>query len=226
MKPLSIQIITTHTNAHIQQSILNTWLRNFSDYCFYTDFTTGIGNQLELTTNCNVDSGGEKHILNLQRIHREKLWREYEWFYFCDDDTVSNLNMMREFIRTADKGTVYGWWDYAYNDDKTLRSFSGGAGYLVSGEILEKYPPPNLKKIIWGDVQFSLWVRQHNIPIMTIPENATHRTTKLKWDMPHKHGIDITTPHGQEEIRNTMSFHYVKDNTLREIITAIFESTP
>lgn len=226
MKPLSIQIITTHTNAHIQKSILETWLRNFSDYCFYTDFTTGIGNQLELTTNCAVDSGGEKHILNLQRIHREKLCNQYEWFYFCDDDTVPNIRLILDFLNTADKSCVYGWWDHVYNDDKTLKSLSGGAGYLVSGEILSKYSPPNLKRIIWGDVQFSIWVRENGIPIVTVPENATHSTTKFKWDMPHKHGIDLSTISGVEQIRNTMSFHYVKDNTLREIITSIYETTP
>jgi len=223
MKPLSIQILTTHTNANTQQSILQTWLLNFSEYCFYTDFTTGIGNQLELTTNCAVDSGGEKHILNLQRIHREKLWAEYDWFLFCDDDTVPNIKLILDFIKTADKNTVYGWWDHVYNDDKTLKSFSGGAGYLVSGQTLGKFPPPNLKSIIWSDVQFSIWVRENGISIATVPENATHSTTKFKWDMPHNHGIDINTESGREEIRSTMTFHYVKDPILRQIITAVYE---
>jgi hypothetical protein len=83
---------------------------------------------------------------------------------------------------------------------------------------LSKYSPPNLKQICWSDVQFSLWLRENEIPIVTTPEFKNYS--------PYHYGFDLTTISGVEQVRNSMSFHYVKDNWLREGIVSAYEMDP
>lgn len=214
MDNLSIHLITTGSNKDRQQSVLDTWLKNHDDYVFYTDFDSSIGNQVELTTNTAVDSGGEKHILEIQRIMREKLFERYEWFYFCDDDTVPNLKLMKTFLSSAEKNKVYGAVGNTWAEDLTLFYLSGGAGYIVHSDIFKNRMYPRLKRIVWGDVQFGLWLREQNITPVHVNE--------FKWDHPSIFGMDINNPNDHEKIKSHLSFHYIKNNTDRQIITNIF----
>lgn len=216
-QPLSVHILTSHKNRNRQVSILETWLSNFSDYVFYTDFTTDVGNQVELTTNDGYDSGGEKHILEVNRIVRENLTSKYEWFYFCDDDTVPNLGKIVQFSKTADVTKVHGFWDYAWAEDRSLHSLSGGSGYLVHSSIFANRTPPKLKRIVWGDVQFSLWLRENGIGI--------EHTDLFKHNVPSVFGIDMNTVDGRNAIRDHMSFHYVKDLSLMSALNEIYNSS-
>lgn len=217
MKPLSIHILTTILNKDRQISILSTWLSDFTDYVFYTDFSTEIGNQIELTTNTNYDSNGEKHILEVNRIFREKLTDKYEWFYFCDDDTVPNINAIINYSKSADTNVVHAHSDHCWPEDRTLLSISGGAGYLVHSSILSTRKPPKLKKITWSDVQFALWLRENKISIK--------QESRFKWDVPSKFDINISEPKGRNIVRDHFSFHYVKDHDLRSKIWEIY-TTP
>jgi hypothetical protein len=214
MRDLSIHIITTYSNKDRQQSVLNTWLANNNDYVFYTDFSSDVGNQIELTTNNRVDSGGEKHILEIQRIFREKLYEKYNWFYFCDDDTVPNLKLLNELLKTLDKNKVYGAVGNTWAEDPSLYYLSGGAGYLVHNEIFKNRSHPRLKSIIWGDVQFGLWLREQNI----VPVHLNG----FKWDHPSIFGMNIHDVSQHEIIKSYLSFHYIKDNNDRQLITNIF----
>jgi hypothetical protein len=214
MLNLSINILTTGNNKDRQQSILNTWLKNNTDYVFYTDFDTGVGNQIEHTTNTSVDSGGEKHILEIQRIIREKLYEKYEWFYFCDDDTVPNIKLLKTFLLSAEKNKVYGAVGNTWAEDYSLFYLSGGAGYIVHSDIFKNKPYPRLKRIIWSDVQFGLWLREQNIIPIHINE--------FKWDHPSIFGLNINDPNDHEKIKSYISFHYIKNNNDRELITNIF----
>jgi hypothetical protein len=216
MSDLSIHLITTKANANRQQSILDTWLKNYFNYVFYTDFDSGVGNQIELTTNTKVDSGGEKHILEIQRIMREKLYDINEWFYFCDDDTVLNLNLIFNFIKNAEKNKVYGAIGNTWQEDTSLFYASGGAGYLVHCDIFKNKSYPRLKSITWGDVQFGLWMRENNI----IPVHMD----EFKWDEPHIFGLNINNIEHKKTIKNYFSFHYIKNNETRKILTDIFEN--
>ena len=216
MNKLSIHILTTSFHRDRQISILNTWLSQFQDYVFYTDFTTDIGNQVELTTNTEYHSNGEKHILEVNRIFRERLFDQYEWFYFCDDDTVPNIPRILEFTNTASRDKVHAWADNCWAEDRTLLSISGGAGYLVSSDIFRGRKPPRLKRIVWSDVQFALWLRENGIQIA--------HNTEFKHNVPSHFGIDVTTKEGRNQVRDHMSFHYVKDHELRSEIWSIYNT--
>jgi hypothetical protein len=214
--PLSIHILTTSLNRDRHQSILNTWLKDFYDYVFYTDFTSEIGNQVELTTNTEYHSNGEKHILEVNRIVREKIHNDYQWFYFCDDDTVPNISRILDYCRTADRSKVHAWTDTCWAEDPTLLSVSGGAGYLVPSEVFQGRTPPRLKRIVWSDVQFALWLRENGIPLQ--------HNSEFKHNIPSQFGIDISTVEGRNLVREHMSFHYVKNHELRSAIWELYNT--
>lgn len=215
MSNISIHIITTYSNKDRQESILNTWLKNHDQYVFYTDFDSGIGNQIELTTNTQIDSGGEKHILEIQRIIREKLFNKHEWFYFCDDDTIVNMNKLYKFCEHVEKNKVYGAVGNTWPEDRSLFYLSGGAGYLVHSDIFKNKNYPRLKRIIWGDVQFGIWLKEQNIKPIHVDE--------FKWDHPKQFNLDINNSADYDMIKSNISFHYIKTNTDREIINNIFK---
>lgn len=214
---LSIHVMTTHINKDRHSSILETWLKSFPDYTFYTDFSTGIGNQVELTTNTQYHSNAEKHVLEINRICNQKLYEKYDWFYFCDDDTAPNIQNILSYIKIANRQKVHGWSQYSWAQDRSLLCLSGGAGYLISSDILSKHKPPRYDtNIIWSDIQFCLWLQSNNIEIQNNP--------KMKQDVPSIFNIRMDTKEGRNSIREHLSFHYVKDHSLRKQINDIYSS--
>lgn len=216
MKPLSIHILTTKFNKDRQISILNTWLSNFEDYIFNTDFDTKIGNQILMTERCDHASNAIKHVLEYNRIHENKIYENFEWFYFCDDDTVPNMVKILEYIKHADKEKIHAYTMHSWAPDRSLLSISGGAGYLIPSNFFKLTQPKYNQFVPYADVQYALWIRENNIPLQHIEE--------LNQNVPDEFGMSLETVEGRNSIRNQMSFHYVKTHEMREKIWNIYNS--
>lgn len=217
MKSLSIHILTTHLNKHRQESVLKTWLSNFEDYIFNTDFNTSVGNQIEMTTRSDHASNAIKHVFEYDRIHKNKLYENFEWFYFCDDDTAPNTPRILNYIKTADNTKIHAYSMHSWATDTSLLSISGGAGYLVPSNLFKLTPPKYREDVPWADVQFALWLRENKIPIQ--------HSEEFKQDTPKSFGIDVEKKEDRNLIRDHMSFHYITDDNLREKLWEIY-TTP
>ena len=88
-KLLSIHVMTSSkfTNTR-QKNCIETWLDGFDDYIFLTDNINGNYKQISNSKNPNYSSCTEKQITEINRIIQNKLYENYEWFFFCDDDML------------------------------------------------------------------------------------------------------------------------------------------
>jgi hypothetical protein len=219
MKPLFIMLLTTHKNKLNQENCILTWLDGFEDYAFTTDTSTEVGNQWEVTDDDSYNSNAIKTINTFQKLVKEKYYDKYEWFFYCDDDTCVNVKKILEFIQTADKNVVHSQCAHCWPVDKSLLSISGGGGYLIHKNILKEKGYPELNPIpgsMFGDVQIALWLRENDI-------DRKH-TQFIRGQTPEDCGFDINKKQDRNEMRNYMSFHYIKQKELMETVNDIFNT--
>jgi hypothetical protein len=217
--------MTTGNYRDRQKSIHETWLNGYNNYVFYTDTVTDIGNQVSVTTKNSYEYCGLKQINEFKRILTSGLFDFYDYFFFCDDDTVVNIKKLKQFIQTADPNYIYGWNSTgSWPIDTDLKYCSGGAGFLVSSEIFKNikiYPQlyPNgddmhVKMYEFSDVQAGLFFRDNNIKYKFIDG--------FYYDVPSVFGFDENTKEGIEKIKNSYSFHFVRTHELRQKLFNIF----
>lgn len=198
----SIHILTTHKHKDRQKSLLSTWLRDRSNYTFYTDKRTDVGNQEVVCENDTYFSNGIKNLSELHRIYFNSLHHSVDWMLFCDDDTFVNVSKLESILPKLDPSKVYGQV-LVWAEDKSLRYCSGGAGYLLSSKTLSKYGPPMLDYLrvsYYSDVCVGLWCRDNEIPVEEIP--GFHSQPPKLYEL------------SEDQIKNSITFHYIK--TLEE----------
>lgn len=220
-----INILTTNSLKDRQKSILDTWLHGYSDYVFYTDQVNNNGNQISVTDKSSYEYCGLKQINRFKQILSNKEYLNYDFFLFCDDDTVVNIKNILKLIQTLDVNFIHGHvlngsWDY----DKNLKYCSGGAGFIVPSNLLKlvKKQPilyPYDDGIFhpmfgWSDVQSGLFFRDNNFICKNLP--------KFYYDQPQKFNLNENDPNNHEEIKQSYTFHYIKTHEQRQKITQIF----
>jgi hypothetical protein len=208
----SIHILTTHKNKDRQESLLNTWLKGRSNYTFYTDKSTGIGNQAEVDPDDTYYSNGKKHLGELQRIKTNNLHEQVDWLFFCDDDTCVNLPKLESLLPSLNPYSMYGsCLSGTWPQDTTLNYMSGGAGYLISSEAFKSFgfPDPSLLDIsFYSDVCVGIWARLNEIQLVNV--NGFHSQD------PTFYGID------KQDLKNCYTFHYVKNADLMKKLVEVF----
>lgn len=196
----SIHILTTHKNKDRQRTILDTWLKNKENYTFYTDRSTKIGNQVEVDPDDTYFSNGKKNLRELKRIYENNLHKDVDWMLFCDDDTFVNIPNLEKLLPTLDKKIMYGYiLKGTWPGDRSLDYLSGGAGYLMSSELLSRlgFPPLNLLNYsFYSDVCVGLWMRFQGVQFNNIPGFHT--------EPPEAYNLD------KNEIKQAYTFHYIK----------------
>ena len=193
-KLFHISILTTHKFKDRQRSILNTWLRNFNDYVFYTDKVTDLGNQISVCDDDSYNSAAIKQVNEINRIKYSNLIDEYDWFFFCDDDTVVNINLLEQFCQNKSNielcyGKVGDTWP-------NLNYFSGGAGFLLKSDLIKSLPKMNfISGANFSDVQVGLWLKSNGVKLTHHSRFNSH---------------DPSFCGKQDEINNQITFHYIK----------------
>ena len=175
------------------EGIIKTWAKN-KNIIFYSDYED-IDKKIHKVSNItDYSSNEEKHLNAFLLVN--KLYMKYDWFFFCDDDTFVNTKYLEntKFDENFIHGSVItGCWPY----DKNLEYCSGGAGYLISKNILIKiYENLFNSNTGFSDVSLGYIAKKCKIPFLNDDrfrsQNPSFFNTK------------------DDEIKNFFTFHYVK----------------
>lgn len=211
MDKLGFEIITTVKNEHRQRTILSSWLGEYP-HCFYTDVAIQVGTQIGHTSDTSYKSGEIKFVREFNRL-RSKPYAE--WYFFCDDDTVPNVKLILEDLDKLDKMKVHGRatsgsWKY----DRSLLYCSGGAGFLISTDLMVNKDEARFHNVGFSDVNFGLWARENKVDHI--------HDDRFRWKHPSQFGFNINDELQHGVIRSFKSFHYIKERDDVVKLTHIF----
>ena len=197
-KLLSVHILTTHKFKDRQKAQLDSWLQGFNDFIFYTDTCLEeLPNQISASDDDSYEGCADKQVNEINRIKDHKLYDDFEWFFFCDDDTFVNLNKLKKFcsekLEAFDTcGKVGNSWTF----DPSLAYYSGGAGFLLRSDFIKNSTRITRKNgVTFSDVTVGLWLR----------ENDKQLNHESKFN---SHPPEIAKKLGNE--KNEITFHYIK----------------
>jgi len=182
-------------NPERYYNVVNTWGKNV-DYLFYSDHEDSDKKIIKVSNRTDYHSNEDKHINMIHYLIKNI--KNYEWFFFCDDDTFVNTKKLEQFIDKLDIESVHGSvLDGTWPGDKTLKYCSGGAGYLISYKLLSKII--NNVKILntgYSDVSIGLILRDLKIKSFNYPF--------FNSQPPQHYKIPI------ENVKDYITFHYMK----------------
>lgn len=197
-------VLHTHHYRDRYNSIMSTWGKK-KDIIFYADYDDPkINNIIKVTNNDSYHSNEEKNI-NVFKILNQQ-FNNYDWYFFCDDDTFVNTKNLNDLINSEINtdhihGLVANSWK-----DKSLWYCGGGAGYLVSNNILTNYLCDAVNfNTGYSDVSVGLNCRKFNIGLShhegfnSFPPNDERNISKVK------------------TVDHAITFHYIK--TLQQMQT-------
>jgi hypothetical protein len=175
------------------KNIKETWGKNV-DCIFYSDYDDK--NVIKVSNRTDYRSNEEKHIKILHYVNQNI--KNYEWYFFCDDDTFVNTKKLSEYSKTANKNLIHGSvLEGTWSIDKNLKYCSGGAGYLIHYTLLD-HITKNLRilKTGYSDVTLGIHLRNINVGLQ---DNIGFKSQNPSFfDIP----IEDTT--------NYITFHYIK----------------
>jgi hypothetical protein len=200
MKKILYVILHGSMNPERYFNVKETWGKDV-DCLFYSDHEDAEKNIIKVSDRKDYWSNEPKHINSI--IYVGNNINNYEWFFFCDDDTFVNTEKLNSLLDTFDKNKVHGEILRTNNyrgvpiPPPILEYCSGGAGYLIHSNNL-KLISKEIKILNTGysDVTLGLFLRELKIPVSNLelfrsqPPNFYNYTT--------------------EEIKNYITFHYIK----------------
>jgi hypothetical protein len=193
---MKILYLILHTKKYENnyKNVISTWGKDV-DFLFYSDHEDKGKNIIKVSNRDDYHSNEEKFVNVVKQLPKEYL--NYDWFFFCDNDTYVNTKLLNNSITKFNIDFIYGQEIHTWTPDLSLGYFSGGAGYLVSNKIL-RHMIDNLKNYNTGfsDVTFGLYIREHNI--QKLPSDL------FKSQPPEYYYINL------EDTKNYISFHYIK----------------
>lgn len=183
--------MTTESYHERQDNILNSWGKNLDLY-FYSEHSDVKRNVIKVCDENNVES---KQISIFNTI-RDKFYNQSEWYFFGDDDTFVNFNLLKKELDKLDKYKVHGQNLGLHRCYGNLFYPSGGAGFLIHNTIISNFFDSKVYGVNIGDVAFGLAMKDKNIDI----EN----NEKFLGQHPSHYGIE------NKDVYNYITFHYVK----------------
>jgi hypothetical protein len=176
-------------------NVIKTWGKDI-DHIFYSDHEDLEKNIIRVSEKTHYHSNEEKHINALKYVNDNK--PDYDWFFFCDDDTFVNVNNLIEYTKTANDAMVHGSvLKKTWPSDLNLVYCSGGAGYLISKKILSEV----CKKIDVTNIGYSdvtLGYKLRDLGILSVDD------FRFKSQNPSFYNLKIN------ECCDYITFHYIK----------------
>jgi len=210
-KLLSVHILTTHKYRSRQESQLKTWLKGFDDFVFYTDICIDdLPNQISVSDDDSYQGCAEKQVNEIVRIKDNKLYDDFEWFFFFDDDTFVNLELLKQFCsEKLEEFETYGKTGNSWPPDFSLTYYSGGAGFLLRSDFIKNSTRISRREgIQFSDVQVGLWLRENGIKLNHESKFNSHSPSQS-----NKVGCE----------KNEITFHYIQDaesmGALKEVVS-------
>lgn len=213
MKKILYVILHGEVYKERYHNIKDTWGVN-RDLLFYGDYEDIEMGIIKVSEDKSYRSNEEKHI-NVLKYFNENTNYNYEWFFFCDDDTFVNVNKLEELLDSFDINQIHGQIlrTSEVNSVKIpppiLEYHSGGAGYLIHNSVL-KIISKEIKFLNTGcsDVTLGLCLRDLNLPVSN--------SDLFKGQPPNFYG------YSNESIINHITFHYIKTkNMMIELLNNI-----
>lgn len=197
---MKILYCVLHTRSHTERmnNILETWGRDV-DRIFYSDHEDSENNVIRVCDrsdyiSCQIKAIKILHLLNAKM-------NNYDWYFFCDNDTFVNTNKLYEYAQDADINSIHGQIINCWPSDPTLSYPSGGAGYLMSNSVLKFLSDASYNDTIYGDVSIGLNIRRKNIPMV---DPSLFHSQKKEY-----YGIN------EDQVKDNITFHYI--NSLNEM---------
>jgi hypothetical protein len=194
MKKILYVILHGSINKERYYNIKETWGSNV-DTLFYSDYEELDKNIIKVSNRNDYHSNEEKHI-NVLKFVNDNI-KDYEWFFFCDDDTFVNTKKLETNLEIFNKNSVNGSVINCWPSDWNLNYCSGGAGYLIHHELLNTITK-NIKILNTGysDVTLGLHLKDLNIEVIDYNLFRSQSPTSFNYS--------------DYEIKNFISFHYIK----------------
>ena len=149
MKKILYVILHTCTRPERYDGIVNSWGKDV-DYLFYSDCEDSEKKIIKVSTDNTYSSNEPKHVNVIKHLIDNDY--QYEWFFFCDDDTFINTKKVEREFSIFDDNKINGSiLEGTWGKDKTLNYCSGGAGYLIKKDLLVQIS----KSIKSGDSGYS-----------------------------------------------------------------------
>lgn len=161
-----IAVITSSNNKLRQDTINKTWNLHKNknlEVVFVSDEHNRENNIFKFSDSSDYKSAEEK-ILNL--IKELKINNTKDWYFIVDDDTFVHIENLIEYTKNANPNYVHGY--LAHNDWwNGLEYIQGGAGTLISKEIIERINPNSIVNYNTGfcDVALGLILKANSIQV-------------------------------------------------------------
>lgn len=213
-----ICILHTYKTAE-RASYLKSYYDNKADFFFYADYEKLEDRVVKVSHADYYASNELKHINVLNLIRRSKAYERYSFFYFVDDDTFVNLENLNRFL-DQNQFNKFSWvgemlsrktnaCNPVFKRYPDLKYMSGGAGYLLTSKLFEGKPFSNYFTG-YSDVCLGLNLAKHGYVNLM-------QDSKFRSQPPHSYVLS------DEEIKNAISFHYIKT---KEQFEKCLELTP
>jgi len=198
-------VVHTELHKHREKNILSTWGKD-KDIVFYGDYELPNNpTLLKVSSRSDYASGEEKQINAIPKLTITH--NQYDWYYFCDNDTFVNTKLLEKFYLSCDQDKVYGELGNEWPQDRSLFYFMGGAGFLMSNKTLNFLSDKIFHNpVMWGDVSIGINFRHFNIETVD-RKDIFHSQSPQFYNIPYS------------DIKNHISFHYIKDaNTMQALL--------
>ena len=175
-------------------NVLRTWGQDV-DVVFYSDYDNLEKKVYKVTDKKGYWDLEEKHINGFKFINDS--FGDYEWYFFCDDDTFVNTEKMNEFLEVTQEDVVYGCLINCWKNMPSLYYPSGGAGVLIHKSVLNKLVNKlDVKETKFADVTLGLNLIDENIKVSNCEFFHSEKS--------EHYGISI------ENIKEHIKFHHIK----------------
>lgn len=182
------------------KNVKNTWGKDV-ELIFYSDFEDLENNVYKVIDKKGYWDLEEKHINGIKFVNDN--FKDYEWYFFCDDDTFVNTKKMNEFLDSCEEDVVYGLLINCYSKNKSLFYHSGGAGVLIHKKNLEIISQNiESKNTKFADVTLGICLHDNNIKVET--------DDKFKSEKPQFYSISL------DKVKNYITFHHI--NSMEEMM--------
>jgi len=196
MKKILYVLLHGSMNPDRYDNVKETWGKNV-DCLFYSDHEDLEKNIIKVSNRNDYHSNEEKHVNAIHYVSENI--KNYEWFFFCDDDTFVNTKKLENLLDTFEIDSIHGSLlnEGHWPGDRTLDFCSGGAGYLIHHKLLETIHS-NLRILNTGCSDVTLGICLRNLGIKSMDH------LYFRSQPPSFFNVPIN------ETKNYITFHYIK----------------
>ena len=206
MKKILYVILHTCTRPDRHDGIVNSWGKDV-DYIFYADCDNEEKKIIKVSDDFTYSSNEPKHVNVIKYLIENDY--QYDWFFFCDDDTFVNTKRLENNLENFDVEKINGYvLKGTWSGDRDLSYCSGGAGYLINKTLLTKISETiKTTNSGYSDVSLGLCVKDLNIEY--------NHSEDFRSQNPDYYKVDKTL------IKDIFTFHYISSELMVEMYEII-----